>query len=803
MSFDRIPHEMRAWPQWVVWKFEETTEGKPTKVPYSPLFRGHASVTNPGTWGTFEQAVRAFEEAEGELAGIGFVLTRHDPYGFIDLDNAWQQMPDGSYKYPDPAEIFARQQKVFSEFASYAEFSPSGTGLHLIVKTPPVVNGRKRSAIEVYTQERFMTMTGNVYGDERPIEERGELYHMLWSQMGGPASLYQNVGNAPETADDNTIIMRALEAVNGDKFRTLLEGRWQDLYGSQSEADFAFVDIVAFYTQNREQIERIFLASALGQRDKAKRRNYREYMINKAFDRQLPPVDVEGLAFLKAQFEAMMEEKPAPITMVNGAASEEGSTPAAPTDEPGKALAATPPIADGYDPVKLFPPGLVGEVAEFIYAAAPRPVREVALVGAIGLVAGIIGRAYNVSGTGLNQYALLIAPTGTGKEGINAGISKLMKAVVGTIENGVASARNFIGPAEIRSDAALLKWLAKSPCFVSVTGEFGLRLKSMAQPNASSSEIGLKRVLLDLYGKSGHGNVLNPMAYSDKDKNTDPLSAPAFTMVGESTPERFYEMLDEHMISEGLLPRFTIVEYRGKRPPLNKAHVNAQPGFALVDKLKIIVNHCLEVMQKGGVHNVHSTLEAEELFDRFNDYCDAQINDGQARETNRHLWNRAHLKAMKLAALVAVGVDPYAPVIDFDTAQWATSLVVKDAEMLLARFEAGEIGMGALGASELHQLKDMKSIIKRWTSGDPNALKYGITEQMQRDGVFSYSALNSRLSAQASFRTDRMGATNALKRAVQHLLDADAIRELPKTQAHGTYGKAARMFIISDISAFN
>jgi len=797
VTFDRIPAEMRDYPQWVVWKFEETDGGKPTKVPYSPLFRGHASVTNRGTWGTFDQAVQAYEGAQGELAGIGFVLTREDPFGFIDLDNAWQADANGTFKYPNPQEIFERQQRVFSEFATYTEWSPSGTGLHLIVNTPPVANGRKRSAIEVYTQERFMTMTGNVYR-EGAIEERGELYHLLWAQMGGPAAIYRHEGNAPETADDNTIIMRALEAANGDKFRTLLQGDWSSIYSSQSEADFAFVDIVAFYTQNREQIERIFLASPLGARDKAKRRNYREYMINKAFDRQLPPVDIEGLAMLKAQFEAMIASDPANI----GTASEEGPSPAAPAVEPGKALAAPPPMTPAFDPVKLFPPGLVGEIAEFIYAAAPRPVRECALVGAIGLTAGIIGRAYNVSGTGLNQYVLLIAPTGTGKEAINAGISKLMKQVVGTIENGIASARQFVGPAEIRSDAALLKWLAKSPCFVSVTGEFGLRLKSMAQPNASSSEIGLKRVLLDLYGKSGNGNVLNPMAYSDKEKNTDPIASPAFTLIGESTPERFYEVLDEHMISEGLLPRFHTIEYRGKRPPLNKSHVNAQPTFGLVDKMKIIIGHCLEIMQKGGAQNVHMTKDAEALFDQFNDYCDTSINDPQARETNRQLWNRAHVKAMKIAALVAVGNDPYAPVIDFDTAQWATSLVVADAENLLARFEAGEVGSGALGASEAAQIKDMKKIITLWLTGDPNGLKYGVSPDMARDGVIPLSALTRRLMAVASFRTDRLGATNAIKRASQFLLDADELRELPKAQAHSKYGASARMFIVANIGAF-
>ena len=55
------------------------------------------------------------------------------------------------------------------------------------------------------------------------------------------------------------------------------------------EADFALVDILAFYSHNKAQIARIFRASALGQRDKAKRNDYVNYMLNKCFDRILPP----------------------------------------------------------------------------------------------------------------------------------------------------------------------------------------------------------------------------------------------------------------------------------------------------------------------------------------------------------------------------------------------------------------------------------------------------------------------------------------------------------------------------------
>jgi primase-polymerase (primpol)-like protein len=217
------------------------------------------------------------------MSGLGFVLTYDDPYTFVDLD-------DGK---GDEA-IFARQQKVFSELPSYAERSPSGTGLHIICKGRVGPPGRKRAQIEVYSGERFMTMTGDVYRDA-PIVDCQEKLQLLWQQMGGPAQIHIYGGDSEQKEDDATIIGRAIGALNGDKFKALLEGRWDEYYSSQSEADFALIDIIAFYTQNRDQITRIFRQSALGARDKAKRNDYVVAMINRAFDRQLPDVDVEGL----------------------------------------------------------------------------------------------------------------------------------------------------------------------------------------------------------------------------------------------------------------------------------------------------------------------------------------------------------------------------------------------------------------------------------------------------------------------------------------------------------------------------
>lgn len=813
--FANIPDEMKQYPQWVLWRLEDHGGAKPTKVPYSPKFGAKAAVDRPGTWGTFEDClarapflsidVICDPEApiwETGAHGIGFVLTEADPFGFIDLDDT-----------KGDQEALERQQRIFSEFQSYAERSPSGTGLHIIIRGK-VDRGRKRANIEVYSSLRYMTMTGNVYRDEA-INECQELFTLLWHQMGGPAQIHQYGGDVPQKEEDAIIIDRALSAVNGDKFRTLLDGRWDELYPSHSEGDQAFVDIVAFYTQNREQITRIWLNSGLA-RDKTKRKAYRDYTINKSFDHQIPEVDVEGL---RIQFENMLANEdqltlPGIPEGANGAA--EG--PAAPTLAASRQDSGSPPgsnearatdvmpgsaVGVNGKSTIIFPPGLVGEVAQYIYEAAPRPVQEIALVGAIGFVAGIVGRAFNVSGTGLNQYVLLLAPTGTGKEAINVGISKLVTAVRGGAEGGAPTINDFIGPGEVRSDAALIKWLARFPCFVSIVGEFGIRLKSMSALNANPNELGVKRMLLDLFNKSGHGNILNPMAYSDKEKNTPSIASPAFTLLGETTPERFFDALDESMIADGLIPRFLTIEYKGHRPALSERHAMAQPSFALVDMCRTLVVHVMQVMAQNGVVHVKQTAEAEAILSDFDRYCDAMINDPNSREITRHMWNRAHVKALKLAALVAVGIYPYEPEIDYDVARWATDIVVADCLNIIGRFERGEVGANASGISEARQIKDVISVISHWLRSGPSVCSsYQQPENMLKDGVILGSALYRRIVAMASFRNDRLGATNAFKRALQHLLDGDELRELPKSQMSDRYGTTARAFVIGRPSTF-
>ncbi|UGL61551.1 DNA primase/helicase [Pseudomonas phage phipa4] len=771
MDFNNIPHEMRIYPQWVVWRYEDTDSKKPTKVPYSAKTGHLASVTDPNTWAGFDECVNAM--SSGWYAGIGFVLTENDPYSFIDLDDT-----KGDQTALD------RQIKIFNEFNSYAERSPSGSGLHIIVKGA-IPSGRRRSFIEVYSSLRYMTMTGDIYRNA-PINDCNELLNVLWGQMGqGSVAVAHYAGLAEAKETDEQVYNRAVAAANGDKFAELYAGKWEGMYASQSEADFALVDIIAFYTQNRAQISRMFRASGLGQRDKAKRDDYVSYMLNKCFDRMLPPVDVDGLR--NKLDEAIAKKEAADRAAALSQNSEATPHPKAPA-----------PNLNEVSKVYSVPPGLVGEIAQYIYAQAPRPVPEIALAGALGLVAGIVGRAYNISGTGLNQYVLLLAPTGTGKEAIASGIDKLMAQVIRT----VPAASDFIGPGEIASSQAIIKYMSRGPTsFVSLVGEFGIYLQQMASVNAPPHLTGLRRFLLDAYNKSGEGKVLRPSIYSDKDKNTAAVLAPSFTLLGESTPEKFYEGLHEGLISEGLLPRFTMIEYHGERPALNPGHLSAQPSFELIDRLSTLCAHALMLNSQHKAIHVQTDATARELFQQFDAHCDANINTSD-REVRRHLWNRAHVKALKLAGIIAVGCNPYDPTITADVASWAINLVVADVRNLLARFDAGEIG---IDNDETKQLAKVISTVKDFVvSPWPDVAKYageGMSN-LHSNRIVPYSYVQRRLAAVAVFRKDRIGASGAIKRALKTLCERGDLQEVSRATLAKDYGTSAVAYMVAHPGVF-
>lgn len=148
-----IPEELRLRPQWVAWRAIEKPGGKLDKHPYNTRTGRRASTTDLLTWSPFEDVMEAYEA--GTYDGIGFVLCSADPFTGIDLDHCVNISTGGAW-----IAKWARQ--IVEEFASYAEVTPSGTGLHIIVKGELPGRGGKRGSIEMYDMKRFFTVTGRV-----------------------------------------------------------------------------------------------------------------------------------------------------------------------------------------------------------------------------------------------------------------------------------------------------------------------------------------------------------------------------------------------------------------------------------------------------------------------------------------------------------------------------------------------------------------------------------------------------------------------------------------------------------------
>jgi putative DNA primase/helicase len=261
MESNIIPCDLRALPQWLVWKLVPA-KPKPKKVPYNPRHPERwASTTDATTWGTYDEAVQTCDEHQ--FAGIGFVFSKDDPFVGIDLDNC---------RNPETGELTPGAQRTVEKLDSYCEVSPSGTGVHIIVKGTLPKKGRKKGDVEIYENGRYFTMTGQHMADT-PLEicERQDAlnqFHAETFKTAEPGKPHPINGNSPKRTsppplDDAALIQKAIHAKNGAKFQALWSGDWTG-YTSPSEADLALCRLLAYWANGHsETMDRLFRQSGL------------------------------------------------------------------------------------------------------------------------------------------------------------------------------------------------------------------------------------------------------------------------------------------------------------------------------------------------------------------------------------------------------------------------------------------------------------------------------------------------------------------------------------------------------------
>ncbi len=238
-DYKNIPQDLKRLKNWVCWCGD--------KLPKNPYTGGNAQSNNPETWSSFEQAIKAVKKYSFD--GVGFMFS--DGYFGVDLDKCIDN------------------QDFIDEFVetlqSYTEYSKSGQGIHIICKGRLPDGARRKGNVEMYQSGRYFIFTGNIYGKKRAIRDCTEsikILHSKYLDTARPKIAPKEIIKV--NFNDDEIIDKGRSCKSGMLFQALLNGNWEGIYTSQSEADLAFCNMLAFWTQkNYSQMDRIFRNSGL------------------------------------------------------------------------------------------------------------------------------------------------------------------------------------------------------------------------------------------------------------------------------------------------------------------------------------------------------------------------------------------------------------------------------------------------------------------------------------------------------------------------------------------------------------
>ena len=293
--------ELKEMKIWVLWRYARV-KGKKTKVPFAA--GGGPSGADEkyrDTWVSYEEILRAASSVKCD--GIGFILPCG--YFFLDIDNR---------DLDDPLV-----RTLLERFGNtYSEYSVSGRGEHVLGREkkeliPSYVdeNGKERLSRDFYQKNpkehielyhggltgRFVTYSGNAINDVPLADCTEAVLTTLEENMRrcppasgaaapvqeAPAAVQEPMTEEELKAEAFRVITELRRQKNGEKFARLYDG---DLtgYGSQSEADLALCNHIAFRAGNNPQlIDYIFRGSKL-YREKWEREDYRNATIRMAIE---------------------------------------------------------------------------------------------------------------------------------------------------------------------------------------------------------------------------------------------------------------------------------------------------------------------------------------------------------------------------------------------------------------------------------------------------------------------------------------------------------------------------------------
>jgi hypothetical protein len=576
-----IPPELLNLPQWLAWYYD--SEG--TKVPVGKS-------NDPKTW-------RMHSELKGTMRA--FVIEAGDPYTGVDLDDC---VTDDGFT-PEAAEVLERFRGI-----AYAEISPSGTGIKLLTRAskPEGSACSFDKWLECYDHARFWTVTGNVIEGFEEIGDGQEGVDWLCRKYLTPEKPKPKFVAPPKTVSHPL----------AERARAYVDAADRPSEGGRNNTAFRLAG---------------HLAAIVGEYgDRLSEDEIVDYLRswNCKLSDPLPDCEIEKVARSAMNNGTPRDDKPA-------TAYEQVDILDINWDELNATVDSEEDIDDEQFCLKLVPSsGLMRMVFEFYGQQAYRRSVVMGLAVSVALCQTIFGRKVR-SHTDLrtNDYNLILATTGSGKEACEATITKILDAAD-------PGCRHMIPP-DVQSGNGLMRAVSSSPCAIWVCDEFGKILQAVLDKKGNQHIKNIGHHLLKLYGKSN--GTYGGAAHSDGIRNR--IVQPHLCVLGLSTGSTVFESIATEQVADGLIGRIAFWPVQDRPDPRDDMTIS-EPGEKLVETVRDWIDF------EPGENNLIPTPEtvnmSSEALKRWQVHS-KQINERMKSESEMRaaVWSRVAARTMKLS----------------------------------------------------------------------------------------------------------------------------------------------------------
>lgn len=317
-----------------------------------------------------------------------------------------------------------------------------------------------------------------------------------------------------------------------------------------------------------------------------------------------------------------------------------------------------------FPPELLKPPGLVGELMDFVEFKAIKSQPIYALAGSLAAVGALLGRKVRTdSDIRTNVYTLGVGASGSGKEACRSVIKKCFYE---------AGAGDLAKIDDLASDAAIVTNMDGVESQIFLLDEIGRFLQTTNTAGASRNThlFNIISVLLKLYSNSN--SIYQGKAYADKDKQIT-LIQPNLCIYGTTIPDTLYKGLTTQSLSDGFMSRMLIFESDQPNPRKKRRRELSKTidtPKSLLDQIASLYNKPINPNPKGNMDHKNPVPQivplnenAMDMIEDFDDEISDLMDELIAKERPSTIYNRTSQLAEQIALIIAGGMDSDKPII--------------------------------------------------------------------------------------------------------------------------------------------